>query len=924
MSYTDFFKRATRTVEQPNGLKPFPYQCRLAEEPWPELLDVPTGMGKTAAVVLAWLWKRGWREGRRELDPDAGTPRRLVYCLPMRVLVEQTERNACRWLENFAVAGMPGQNKVSVHLLMGGSEDVKEATWAEHPEEDMVIVGTQDMLLSAALNRAYATYPSMWPVHFGLLNVDALWVMDEVQLMGPGRTSSVQLQHFFETEGRKAKDGELTLKRRTLWMSATLGEAKSVEQKKSTKSERAKKTEKSSEPAEWLLTPEIKEAGRKFDLRRPEESELDANRLRAPKLLNWQNTWNAESSELHQAIIAEAVQKPGRQVLVFVNTVPRARSLHEKLREQCQNREDIDGDDILLLHSRFRLCDRREKVDALFQKSIRSKIVVTTQVLEAGADLDMDALFTEIAPWPSLVQRLGRLNRKGLKPSEREVKQDKKKPARAVIFDVPVAEESQAAKGQGKGQRREKKQSSGDSDDRKYAPYDHASVKDAHEKLQTILKEHTGDLSPRVLRKIPSKIEAEGPVLRRFHLRDDLFPTDADLSGGYTDVARYVRAIGPEVDCYVLWRELASDKNPNALSAAEQPPIHRGELCAVPFYEAKEAFKDKPVWILAYSLEGRRRTAVWRKANARDIQAGDTVMVSLDYGCYDDDRGWLGGDGVQDLPQSWVTREPDEKGNPARVWRSRQGRSEVIDHHVDGEFGLEGEPRSFWKRHARDWMTLGDHLDRARSQARGLVDAVGLSSPLADWIEEADLWHDLGKALERKKHENGDSTWERPFQRMLRHAGERHGGHPAEGVLYAKSKPKQNGTGGHSAGFRHEVASALAYLKQAADPNALRISLITYLILAHHGKVRVMPAPWGDERMDDWNGVRPGDRIAEVMLPDGSKLWSEEAVLDLEMFLPTSRCPGWQGRVADLLDHYGPFYLAYLEALVRIADWRAS
>lgn len=131
MSYADFFKRATRTEEQPDGLKPFPYQCRLAEEPWAELLDVPTGMGKTAAVALAWLWKRGWREGKREASPDAETPRRLVYCLPMRVLVEQTERNARRWLENLGVAGMPGEDEVSVHLLMGGSEDVKRATWAK-------------------------------------------------------------------------------------------------------------------------------------------------------------------------------------------------------------------------------------------------------------------------------------------------------------------------------------------------------------------------------------------------------------------------------------------------------------------------------------------------------------------------------------------------------------------------------------------------------------------------------------------------------------------------------------------------------------------------------------------------------------------------------------------------------------------------
>src|SRR6266508_3523151 len=111
MNYADFFRRGFGK-ESEKDFGPFEYQRRLAEKPWPELLDVPTGMGKTAAVALAWLWKRGWREGGRAAGPDAGTPRRLVYCLPMRVLVEQTQRNVCRWLENLAVAGIPGENKV--------------------------------------------------------------------------------------------------------------------------------------------------------------------------------------------------------------------------------------------------------------------------------------------------------------------------------------------------------------------------------------------------------------------------------------------------------------------------------------------------------------------------------------------------------------------------------------------------------------------------------------------------------------------------------------------------------------------------------------------------------------------------------------------------------------------------------------------
>ncbi len=65
MNYDEFFKRAFGK-ESEKDFKPFDYQRRLAEEPWPDLLDVPTGMGKTAAVVLAWLRKR--RE-KKDSDP---------------------------------------------------------------------------------------------------------------------------------------------------------------------------------------------------------------------------------------------------------------------------------------------------------------------------------------------------------------------------------------------------------------------------------------------------------------------------------------------------------------------------------------------------------------------------------------------------------------------------------------------------------------------------------------------------------------------------------------------------------------------------------------------------------------------------------------------------------------------------------------
>jgi CRISPR-associated endonuclease/helicase Cas3 len=75
----------------------FDYQCRLAGGNsgiacHSQIINVPTGLGKTAAVVLAWLWNRV-----QIRNPE--WPRRLVYCLPMRTLVEQTQNNVGEWVK---------------------------------------------------------------------------------------------------------------------------------------------------------------------------------------------------------------------------------------------------------------------------------------------------------------------------------------------------------------------------------------------------------------------------------------------------------------------------------------------------------------------------------------------------------------------------------------------------------------------------------------------------------------------------------------------------------------------------------------------------------------------------------------------------------------------------------------------------------
>ncbi len=96
-------------------------------------------------------------------------------------------------------------------------------------------------------------------------------------------------------------------------------------------------------------------------------------------------------------------QRGYRRICVAMNTVERALEIYERLRQ-------LLGTEALLLHSRFRRVDLEEKVRSVEDRR-RPCIVVTTQVIEVGVDLDFDAMITELAPLPSLVQRIGRVCR---------------------------------------------------------------------------------------------------------------------------------------------------------------------------------------------------------------------------------------------------------------------------------------------------------------------------------------------------------------------------------------------------------------------------------------------------------------------------------------------------------------------------------
>ncbi|MBW1983040.1 MAG: CRISPR-associated helicase Cas3', partial [Deltaproteobacteria bacterium] len=553
MNFDDFFKKAT-------GLEagPYPFQRQFAEaDSLFQFVNVPTGLGKTAMAILGWLWRRFHRDSEK-------IPRRLVYCLPTRVLVEQTTENARKWCENLCEAGALPKT-VPVYVLMGGEE---QEDWAMWPEREAILIGTQDMLLSRALNRGYASSRARWPMEFGLLNNDCLWVFDEIQLMGPGLATTAQLEAFRNHPGSKDRHGC-----RSVWMSATMQH-------------------------DWLKTVDFNpesspEAfGKLLELTSEDRNDERIRKLqKARKPLLLAEAKMGDSADLAEQIVE--AHKRGTRTIAIVNTVKRARELYKALPE--------DGSQHILLHSRFRPDDRKAQVDkALADPPAEGMIIISTQVVEAGVDISATTLFTEVAPWSSLVQRFGRCNRNGLEDGQAQV----------FWIDLPK-------------------------DKKKQAPYEPDELKAAAELLQDLkevgiesLAEHSEPLSFQ-----------HSHVIRR---RDiiDLFDTTPDLAGNDIDIDRFIRDV-EQTDVRVFWRDYGESPNETETKKAETSP-RRDELCPVPFGEFKEFFKE-----LAKTKE--RKGKVWRwdflerkweKTDAERVLPGQVYLVDTGAGGYTQDHGW--------------------------------------------------------------------------------------------------------------------------------------------------------------------------------------------------------------------------------------------------------------------------------------------
>ena len=387
-------------LESVHGHAPFPWQRALARSVsrhgrWPTLLDLPTGSGKTTAIDIAVFTL-----ALAARSDAAVPPRRIVYVVDRRTVVDQAFEHAHRLAQRLAhpddepggpleqarrrvrdsLRGLGSERPLRVSLQRGGIP--RDDLWATRPDQPTVLVSTVDQVGSRLLFRGYGLTPRMQPIHAGLLGMDCVFLLDEVHLSRAFAETLAQIAGTLRDRGEPVFD-------RARWqvveMSATPG----------------------------------RRATQAFSLgdddRDPDQAERLVRRLTARKHARLIEVEAGPVAKVLPPAVAKVLKHArGAAKAVVVNRVATARAIAVDLQSR--------GHAVELLTGRMRQLDRRDRYDGVKDRIAAGRsrspdaaplVVVATQSIEAGADLDFDWMATECAPIDSLRQRFGRLDRLG-------------------------------------------------------------------------------------------------------------------------------------------------------------------------------------------------------------------------------------------------------------------------------------------------------------------------------------------------------------------------------------------------------------------------------------------------------------------------------------------------------------------------------
>jgi CRISPR-associated endonuclease/helicase Cas3 len=417
---------------------PFPWQRefarRLCAGQVPDYVAVPTGSGKTASLDAA-VFALAMQASLPMAERTQG--RRIFFIVNRRVIVDEAYDRAgklCKKLRDAASDSVAGRVAVALRELSGEPQSFpltraelrggiyRDRSWASSLLQPMIICSTVDQAGSRLLFRGYGVSPQARPIHAALVAQDSLLIIDEAHISRPFIQTLEWVKRYRLHQPAGCETVQLPFQ--LIQMTATPPADTRDDQKMTLSPEDhehpvLKPRLRSAKPARLVIEPKAKGKNRE------ERNKQLANRL-------------VEEAE---KILADE-DDPPRSIAIMVNRVTTARSIAAKLEKAYKGR-------VTLLIGRLRPLDR-EAATKEIQERLKTGatprapesgplIVVSTQCLEVGADLDFDALVTEAASLDALRQRFGRLNRGG-----REIA------ARAVIVlpgdqDLPVDKLDEAA-----------------------------------------------------------------------------------------------------------------------------------------------------------------------------------------------------------------------------------------------------------------------------------------------------------------------------------------------------------------------------------------------------------------------------------------------------------------------------------------------
>ena len=858
------------------------------------------------------------------LAKGATLPRRLVYVVDRRAVVDQAtrfaERLRAKMPDELAEALEMGRgSELPISTLRGGFADNRD--WLEDPSKPAIVVGTIDMVGSRLLFEGYGVSRGMRPYHAGLLGVDTLVLLDEAHLCPPFEALLRQVAKHREGKlGPGTCSGLSTPPFRFMSLSATGRE----------------------QPA--LPSSSV------FSLEQEDHEEPEVRkRLTAGKRLRVTELTNPNSLAGHladRAVQLGAGEHPAR-IVVYCDRRRDAVKVKSLIDTECKRRSRSGeipgtGHESQLLVGERRIYERTSLEEWLTERGFLGSasdapdaptFLVATSAGEVGVDLNADHMVCDLVSWERTVQRLGRVNRRGA--------------SRSAVVDVfavrPVVKASARKADGGKAEKALK------TFDAHLAPLSRLARgpdgrRDASPAALVSLKKAHREIVDAATTEAPLHPELTRPLLDAWSM------TSLRRHEGRPEVAPWLRGWDQdEPQTSVVWRKYLPCLRSGSRTTAN-PKMVTEFFRAAPIHvtERLEARSSRVMaWLLRRSAqlsyrsddhdlavdgteivvilldragehvatgklsELRRLAAPARSLSKRErgqrdlskkewtnrLLPGATLVVDfrmcglrdgmLDHGCEseaataDADEEWRRtevADRTAETPRPMigfrveeVTDSRDAEGLSAphfpgwthiRTFETRFGPSGAVWGGL-AVFRFVYDPTAEYSSSVVGTpQSLRDHADQVENRARELAHRLMLSGEEVKAIGVAARLHDDGKAAER---------WQQAMNA------------PRRGRPYAKT------AGGCNwqllEGYRHEFGSLLRAEREDL-PDAIR-DLVLHLIAAHHGFARPLIRYDGCEDAPSLLESKAG----EVAL-----------------------------RFARLQRRYGPWGLAWREAILRAAD----